>query len=397
MPKAKTVIDLGVATDTFLNRDSCGSVRMGGRTLWTCRDTQLNRPNGLPELSIISSTASWSDDGDMVSADCTSLLGSGGGVGGPVEIRNRLLPSGRLRMYGRQSGTAFFPLLDGQCGANQAGLCGDGSRYTIWPDSPPMVVGSSSSMAGYTWIRKFRVDRALRPFVVDPGTALYKAELPPPPSKEVPTEADAEAAAAVLPSVSVVNPDFWADHEIPYGAYGNVVHGGYAYLFAQLGSSSAGGIVALARVKVADEPASVEDRSRYEYFVAGSWTPNVPRQSDAPLVALPNASAGGQGTYYYSEAWRRFVWIGQAGFRVTADFFITTSPAPEGPWEQPVPFYTGAGGNYSLSAYSLQAHPALVPSGCDGRAMVISWTINNIVGLDLNVYTTPLALVVWDT
>ncbi|KAL8354839.1 hypothetical protein RB601_000553 [Gaeumannomyces tritici] len=386
VPKAKTVIDLGVATDTFLNRDSCGSVRMGGRTLWTCRDTQFNRPNGLPELRIISSTASWSDDGDLVdgAADpgsCAELLASGD-VAGAAEIRNKLLlSSGRLRMYGKQSGSAFFPLLDGQCSSNQAGLCPDGSRYTIWPDSPPMAVGS----AAYTWIRKFRVNGALQPFVVDPGTALYKVE-----HKE-----DGGADAEALPSASVVKGDFWADHEISYGAYGNVVHGGYAYLFAQLSPSGGAGAVALARVKADDGPAAVEDRSRYEYFVAGSWTGNMPRQADAALVAVPNASAGGQGTYYYSEAWGRFVWIGQAGLRVTAEFFVTTSPAPEGPWEQPVPFYTGAGGNYSLSAYSLQAHPALVPRGCDGQAMVISWTINNLIGRD-NVYTTPLALVVWD-
>ncbi|KAF1734541.1 hypothetical protein CRV24_006082 [Beauveria bassiana] len=39
IPTVKSVYEFGNVADPALNRDSCGSVRVDDRMLWTCRDT----------------------------------------------------------------------------------------------------------------------------------------------------------------------------------------------------------------------------------------------------------------------------------------------------------------------------------------------------------------------
>jgi hypothetical protein len=95
------------------------------------------------------------------------------------------------------------------------------------------------------------------------------------------------------------------------------VQGGTAYLWGQGSDKN----VALARVSVG----SIEDASQYEFYVNGSWTSKKPALGNT-AAKIENASAGGQGTYYYSQPWQSYVWIGQAGISVSADFYITTAP-----------------------------------------------------------------------
>lgn len=94
--------------------------------------------------------------------------------------------------------------------------------------------------------------------------------------------------------------------------------------------------------------------------MSGAWPSSQPALGDT-AATIDNASAGGQGTYYYSNPWQSYVWIGQATDSVSADFYITTASAPEGPWIEPFKFYSGVDGNYSLGAYTLQANPDLSP------------------------------------
>ncbi|KAI6354298.1 hypothetical protein MCOR25_008692 [Pyricularia grisea] len=369
LPRVASTTELGIAEDVMLNRDSCNSARFANRTLWTCRDTQWVMANGLPQLAIFSSTASWTDDGEP------------------------------LRMYGYQDGRAFFPLLDGNCNDSQAGMCGDGTRYSIWPDSPPLVVENEASdpedvVSAYTWVKKFRIDENLKTSDPDPASTLYRIDY------DVTTGSSNKSA---LPHVAVVNASFYPGRGVAYGNYGHVTRDGMTYLYGQMSN----GVVSLARTRATR--ASIEDESTYEYFTLGRWT-NVKPPSYAvektSCCEIPNASAGGQGTYFWSDKWRRYVWIGQAGFTVAPDFYITTAPAPEGPWDKPVMFYKGVGGDYSLSAYSLQAHPGVrlgdAGGGGDwkGEEMVISYTKNDVVYVNsevfLNVYTTPLVRVRWE-
>jgi hypothetical protein len=124
---------LGVLADPAINRDSCGSVRIGDRAFWTCRDSQPYDDTGRPVLPIWSSSASWSN----FKAD-----------GAPD-----------LLMYGgNNSRTPFFPYVDGECNDNTAGACPDGSRYALWPDSPPLVTSNvNKAVTMYTWITKAHI------------------------------------------------------------------------------------------------------------------------------------------------------------------------------------------------------------------------------------------------
>jgi hypothetical protein len=116
-----------------------------------------------------------------------------------------------------------------------------------------------------------------------------------------------------LPTVTLVNENFWLYGSVPYGVYGSVVKDGIAYLFGQ----PSNGHTALAKVPTG----SIEDQSQYQFWVNGAWTSRMPGINDAN-INIPNVSAGGQGTYYFSTYWNKWVWIGQVFlfpliFRVT--------------------------------------------------------------------------------
>ncbi|KFH41056.1 hypothetical protein ACRE_082420 [Hapsidospora chrysogenum ATCC 11550] len=356
---------LGIATDPRLNRDSCGSTRMQNRTFWTCRDTQNFDDDGNPTWQITSSTASW-----------TKLNEDGSPLIEPfLDGSKGLLMSGDNGLDNRN---VYFSLQPGQCNNNTAGQCGDGWRYAIWPDSPPMVTSGwcFGPVTAYTWILNQHINKDFSTDIDDPSVTLYRMDYDP-------GKATDENA---FPLVSVVSGAFWERDAIPYGVYGNIIRNRTAYLFGQPSNNN----VALAKVP-AD---SVEDKSKYEYWVGGAWTNNAPSKDDE-RAKIPNASAGGQGTYYYSNIWKSYVWIGQAAMSVSAEFYITTAPNPWGPWAEPKMFYSGENGSADLSAYTLQAHPHTVPRG--KNQIYLSYTkVDHKVGTDFDVYSTPLILVEWE-
>ncbi|GAW25201.1 hypothetical protein SAMD00023353_0204090 [Rosellinia necatrix] len=189
-----------------------------------------------------------------------------------------------------------------------------------------------------------------------------------------------------LPKVTLVNENFWLYGSIPYGAYGSVVKDGTAYLFGQPSNH----VIALAKVPVG----SIEDKSKYQYWVNGQWTSSMPALN-AANINIPNVSAGGQGTYFYSNYWKKWVWIGQAGISVSADFYITTADSITGPWESSAHFYQGQTGSYPLGAYTLQAHPGLHPSGTNVNEIYLTYTKNDaFAGTAL--YSMPLIHVQWN-
>ncbi|CAH0051728.1 unnamed protein product [Clonostachys solani] len=355
---------LGLVSDPSLNRDSCGSVRFQTRDFWTCRDTQVNDEQGRPGGGTISSTAAFTP----FNFDGTPY----------IEQTNI------VRMTGDNS-EPFYHMTNEQCSAcnqcngNTAGACTDGkSRYALWPDSPPMVTAGQfeGQITAYTWIKNQKIE-GLTLLQNNPSAALHKITYDP-------LNPDLKA----LPSVSIANPEFWPEGSFAYGSYGNVVNDGVAYLYAKADDN--GKPIALAKV-AAD---SVEDKSKYQYWVGNSWTSNQPSISDSN-AHLVNAGAGGQGTYYYYEPWSRYVWIGQAGISISAEFFITTAAEPQGPWSQPTLLYKGVDGNATLPAYSLQAHPTLRPGSRNEIYLTYS-KVDRWDGVELDVYSTPLIRIEWE-
>ncbi|KAJ5763706.1 hypothetical protein N7533_002387 [Penicillium manginii] len=295
---------VGILADSSLNRDSCGSSLFGDRALWVCRDTQHYDSDGIPNLPIFTSSASWSD------------LVTGGGS--------------QLTMYGDNQDNSFYPLVPGNCDDNQAGICSDGTRYPLWANAPPLVTSSDSSgTTGYTWISNSHIS-GLSDLIPHPSVALYRVSY--------------TTGASGLPKVELINEAFWAENDIPFGTYGGVVQDDVVYIWGQ----ATGGLC--------------ESRTRTRCQRRGQIG--------------------------------SFVWIGQASNSVSADFYITTSPAPEGPWTEPVQFYSGVNGNYSLGAYTLQANPAL--SLPDSNEVYLTYTKTDAVGDNVALYTTPLIRVEWE-
>lgn len=188
----------------------------------------------------------------------------------------------------------------------------------------------------------------------------------------------------VLPQVTTVDENFWAEDEIAFGNYGNVVHHGIAYLYGQ-----ANGSTALAKVSATQ----VENKSAYQYYVSGAWTTQMPLIGAAG-IDITNANAGGQGTYYYSKPWQSYVWIGGTN-APGASMYITTAPDPTGPWIEPINFYTAVSGDYFLGAYSIQANPVLT-TDTSKNEIYVTYTKNDLNSDGINVYTSPLVYVQWE-
>lgn len=357
IPTVRSTRLLGNVSDPSFDRDSCGSVRLGDRVLWTCRDTE-DYKNGVAGLPIYSSTASWTN----FASDGTPLVQSWVNALGNSE-------SGLL-CSGQNNGQPFYTYPSDLCNSNTAGACPDGTRYPLWPDSPPLVTSKNickGSVTAHTWITKVHT-QGLTLLNPDPGTMLY----------EVTYDPSVNGHGTGLPTVSIVDENFWSTNEMSYGVYGGVVNNGVAYLYGK----NAAGTVGLAKVSTR----FVTNKSAYQYYVNGAWTPNVPGVNDTG-VGIPNAGAGGQGTFYYSSVWNKYVWIGQAGISVSPAFFITTAPSPEGPWATPVNFYSA---NYINWSYTLQAHPGLLANSSQ-NAIYLSYVVSDPRG-----YFTPLVYVEWE-
>lgn len=382
-PRAVNATYVANVTDPSLTRDSCGSVRVGNRVLWTCRDTQLFNKSDMKiqTLPITPNSASWSDlnagGGPKIAPGETGAASSGTN---PI-----------LTMYGGNAPNypSYFPVLDSQC--PQSGACADGSRYVVWPDQPPLITRqrSDGSAIGYTWIPNQRLQnvgvwKSLDP---EPSYTLYKTLYNP--SYNMNT----------LPTVSIISPTFYPQGAIGFGRYGSLIRNDTAYLYGQTSTSQ----TVLARVPLT----TLENRSTYQYYLPSSstWTTTPPTfssssssQQNKPYI-LPNAGAGGQGTFYYSSYLNSYVWIGQSTGLVgaSATFFMTTAPSPAGPWVEPYLLWEGENGdNDAAPAYSLQAHPGLLPSGAEvasERGIYVSWTQQWMERTCASVYVTPLVWV----
>ncbi|KAI5363048.1 hypothetical protein Slin15195_G104250 [Septoria linicola] len=397
-PRMKTATYVANITDPALTRDSCGSSRIGDRVFWTCRDTQAydvaaGKAQALP---IMTNTAAWTD-----------LKSEGGpklGAGPAGAASDGIKPI--LQMYGGDAMTmpTYFPVQANQCPGS--GACGDGTRYPVWPDQPPLVAqnGQDGSAVTYTWTPNVQLRGVNNGITENPSHNLYKGTYSP--------SADPNA----VPKVELVAAAFYGENEVAYGRYGSVISKDIAYLYGQTADQQ----TVLARVA----PGKIEDRSAYEYYQTSTqrWVTTAPvfnastatsapsygalESTSVPAVSpskdtqstyiIPNAGFGGQGTFYYSSYFSRFVWIGQSSGMdgMLANFYITTAPSPEGPWTEPTSLFQGESGDHPMAqAYTLQAHPSLLPSGPDVASeagIYLSWTQQwqeTTVG---SVYVTPL-------
>ncbi|OKL58721.1 hypothetical protein UA08_06313 [Talaromyces atroroseus] len=350
---------IGNVSDPTIDRDSCCSARFGSRELWTCRDSQPYA-NGVPTLPIYSSSASWTE----FSSDGTPLIQSWTDAAGNTETG--------LLCSGDNYEEPFFPILADECDTNTAGACSDNTRYVIWPNSPPLVTSEDATtgiIEAFTWITEAHITDEFVTLVADPAATLYQITYDP----------SVNGDSTGLPNVTTVQENFWTTDQMPYGTYGGVVVDDVAYLYGQ----NAAGTVALAQVAVG----SVTDKSAYQYYVNGEWTSTIPGVNDTD-IAIANAGAGGQGTFYYSSVWGLYVWIGQAGISIAPDFYITTAASPEGPWTEPTNFYSA---EYVTESYTLQAHPGLLANASE-NAIYLTYTVN-LAGE----YYTPLIYVQWES
>ncbi|KAF2863805.1 hypothetical protein K470DRAFT_82776 [Piedraia hortae CBS 480.64] len=336
----------GFASSMLWDRDSCMSAFVLGRQLWTCRDS-------LGKYTFLSSSSSWAD----FNSD-----------GSPI-IQNFA-----WNLYGNQSTTdAYFTPPDGY-GGTRAGERQDFTRYAFWPSSRPLVVSDGGAVKMYTWIAKTHVTLLLYNLQLNPGGALYRADY-------APQGDDYET----LPEVSIVDQDFWAEEAILYGEYGHIVVNDTAYLYGRLNGTAG---TALAKVPVSQ----IEDRSAYRYYYAEGWSDTPPSIFDLDgAAAIPHAGTGGQGTFFWSDHFQAYTWIG-GNVYASGDpgFYISTAPAPEGPWTEPSQFYQGEKGTARWGAYTMQAHPDMSPKG----ETILSYTKADLV-LGAAHYTHPLIRVKW--
>ena len=357
-PTVQDVSLVAITTDYPLDRDSCGSVKWNDRVLWTCRDTQIH-PNGTTE-AFFSTSASYS------ALPVNATL--------PLEPVASNEPNGSAypaadEQYGNNHNLSFYPLQDNQCNYNQGGVCDDNTRWVIWPNNQPALVTKPGEepILGYTWIKNAHVANGLSLIDNDPSHSLYKV-----------TSAPTDAGWDVLPTAELVNPEIYAKNEFNYGNWGSLVVDCTVYLYAQ----NFANWVALAKVDIEH----IEDTSYYEYYVNGEWTTTRPAINDT--AAILNCTAGGQGTFYYSDTWGQYVWIGQSSNN-QAQFWVTTAPHPEGPWIEPQFVTDVPRGNGSNGAYTMQAHPWLNPKP-DVNQIYVTYTIEYT-----NHYENPLYVIEW--
>lgn len=365
-PKVKSSTLFGPVTDPSLVRDSCGSTAWNtNRLLWVCRDTQDMGTDGLPEFPAFSSSASYTN------------FNKDGSIPWQPIAENDFGYTSELIMYGKNHNKAFYPLTYDECNDNQSGQCGDTSRYALWPNNPPMItdINADGSILAYTWIPKTHILPNLASLDSNPAASLYRVFWQP--------EAEGPKSSK-LPQAELVNETFWGDDVLLYGTSGNIVRNGTCYLYTEARS----GGLALAKVPVG----GVEDRSQYNFWVNGAWTTEMPNINDTSIGIA--ATAGGQGTFYYSDTWESYVWIGQQGGTVDPDFYITTAPNPMGPWIAPQHFLHVQTGNFTLGAYSMQAHPGLRANPWTND-IYISYTRNDVID-NKNLYTQPLYHIEWE-
>jgi hypothetical protein len=370
-PQFTNVQLLGDIVDRNLQRDSCGSVRWGDRALWTCRDTELLINQSIPLLvynntfaGFLSSSASYTGFKADGTPDIIAVTDDQYGY------------DHELVMYGNNNAKSFFPLASDECSGNEAGSCDDGTRFALWPSTPPSVTseGSDGSIVAYTFLRVEHITSTLGVVNPDPPTSLYRMNWSP----------AVQGTGDVLPAVTLVEEQFWDLNSFAYGDYGTVTSDGYLYLYAETSNYK----IALAKVPLG----SVEDKSTYQYFVNGVWGQTRPANVNDTSAYLDHPGAGGQGTYFYSEYYGCFVWLGQTAGSIESDLYVSTAPAPEGPWIDPYIIHTFPDGNYTLGAYSFQAHPGLLDNTSTDQ-MYITYNKNIALGDNFAVYTSPLYLV----
>ncbi|KAF7290203.1 hypothetical protein MIND_01333800 [Mycena indigotica] len=342
-PVVRATTSYGNLADTGYNRDSCTSTAWyGDNVLWTCRDTQTLSTAGVPGNGLVVNTGAWSGKPSGTSA-------------GTLTLRT---PQGY--------GPLFYPLEGDECPTN--GACSDGTRWVGWPDTGPAVVFSFDNDG---FIKRQHLSGLS--LINTPDTTLYHVSQNP-----VNTNA--------MPQATVDTSKFWASNQVGYGTAATVLNGSYVYLYG----STPNGQLAVARSALTGFLGALNSKSTYQYYVNGGWTASAPTTSTAG-IALANTRGNVQGTVYFSAKWNSFVWIGGDGFP-NANFYVSTAPAPEGPWTVPTLFYSGAVGTGSLAAYSAVAHPALTDG--TGNYIFITWT-KTAKSSNGDVYTQPLVRVDW--
>lgn len=154
LPKLKRATIIANVTQPSIDRDSCGSCRIGNRAFWTCRDTQRYDLASMEDvLPLAANTGGWTNvttTGPLISSK-----------NNPVGVASSGNNSIYL-MYGTNPNnlTAYFPFQSDSC--PPSGVCTNGTRDVVWPDQPPLITQSDSrSATGYSWIAKVSINNSI--------------------------------------------------------------------------------------------------------------------------------------------------------------------------------------------------------------------------------------------
>lgn len=152
LPQLKRATIIANVTQPSIDRDSCGSSRIGSRAFWTCRDTlKYDAVQMKGVLPLAANTGGWTD----LTATGPLLSSKANPVGVASSGNNTI-----HLMYGTDPNNLvpYFPFQSDSCPPN--GVCSDGTRAVVWPNQPPLITQSNSRGAtGYSWIAKVSINQ----------------------------------------------------------------------------------------------------------------------------------------------------------------------------------------------------------------------------------------------
>ncbi|ORX38021.1 hypothetical protein BD324DRAFT_624229 [Kockovaella imperatae] len=367
-PSIASVETVAITLNPHLQRDSCisASELINDRVLWLCRDTliledeTLNDYQDLP----VSSTVGWSD-----MSNGSPLL-----VPIPADQGDKPITqpfSKQLTLYGQNESSPFLYYAADQCPSS--GQCdGPGAvRNVEWPDAPLYITNTASdgTVTGYMYsTRGVTGDN-------QPATTLYEVTY---------TPGDDPLA---LPTATMIAEEFFPRFAWNYGAMGGIIDDGYLYLWGvtyDFGVFNNNQTVGLARVPVG----SITNINDYQYYYpsTSTWSSVQPNIYDASANVNIDGIFG-QGTFFYSSYYGRYVYVGQLG-TIDGEMLIAaaTASSPEGPW-------SAQSNQYQIDpdySYSLAAHPEM-SGNLPSNQIYLTYTQNVKYDND-NQYVTPLLI-----
>ncbi|ORX40327.1 hypothetical protein BD324DRAFT_274146 [Kockovaella imperatae] len=332
---------VAITIEPNYQRDSCvsASTLVDGRVLWICRDTIPLKNGTLGTVAgFYASSASWSDQLLLVAPKLDSI---------PPEQGQKFVTTGyqyQLTQYGGDPiTTPYLPFGSDLCAPG--GGCANGTRIIEWPDAAAFVTHVALDGTTIAYLYTTLAVQGFGDTDNEPATTLYKITYTP------------NLDRNVLPTVEIVNERFFPRVTYNYGSFGGVIgqDDGLLYLWGQTYNFGNGNTsIGLARVDLAH----IEDMSAYQYYYPANntWSSNIPSIYDPDAKVDIGGFGPTQGTFYYSELYQKYLFVGQSEL-FAMEVSLTSASQPEGPWTPYTAPVHLPDGDYI--SYSFAAHPEM--------------------------------------